>query len=134
MKHITSIMLSLAVLGTVACSTMSQTPGSVSSAVFGTVELPGDTIPRGTTVLLVSLVEIEADSVLVQERILNLEEYPIAFTLRYDPNLVGDDKNYGISAALFVEGLLRYNNDPAAARVISDGFTQTVTVELQRSN
>ena len=113
---------------------MPQTQGAISSAIFGTIELPGDSIPRESPVLLVSLVEIASDSILAQERILNLEEYPIAFTLRYDPNLVDRKKRYGVSAALYVAGLLRYNNDPAENRVISDGFTQTVTVELQRAN
>ena len=113
---------------------MPQTQGAISSRIFGTVDLPGDSIPPEGSVLLVSLVEISTDSVLAQERIINLAEDPVAFTLSYDPNRVGRGGVYGISAALYVQGRLRYNNDPSGARVISDGFTQTVTIELQRAD
>ncbi len=128
--------LPLTLLVSVACSTMPQTQGAISSRVFGTVDLPGDSIPPEGSVLLISLVEIATDSVLAQERILNLAEDPIAFSLSYDPNRVDKSGLYGISAALYVQGRLRYNNDPkeTASRVISDGFTQTVTVELQRAD
>lgn len=133
MKSLATLTLAAAILGG-ACSTMSQTKGSISSSVFGTVELPGDTLPRGSSVLLVSLVEIPSDSILAQERILNLQEYPIAFTLNYDPTVVRDNVRYGVSAAFYIDGRLRYNNDPAAARVRSNSFTQTVTVELHRAD
>lgn len=134
MKSLATMTLAAAILGGVACSTMPQTEGAISSSVFGTMELPGDTVPQGNSVLLVSLVEIASDSILAQERILNLEEYPIAFTLRYDPNLVRDNETYGVSAALYIDGLLRYNNDPTVDRVASNRFTQTVTVVLQRAD
>jgi len=136
MKPFTAIALPLTLLVAAACSTMPQTQGAISSSVFGTVDLPGDSVPPEGSVLLISLVEIPTDSVLAQERILNLAEDPLAFTLSYDPNRVGAGGVYGISAALYVQGRLRYNNDPkeAASRVITDGFTQTVTIELQRAD
>ena len=136
MKPFTAIALPLTLFVAAACSTISPTPGAASSSLFGTVDLPGDSIPPEGSVLLVSLVEIPTDSVLAQERILNLAEDPIAFTLSYDPNRVDRGGRYGISAALYVGGRLRYNNNPqeTAARVITDGFTQTVTIELQRAD
>lgn len=136
MKSFTAVVLPLVILVATACSTMPQTQGAISSRIFGTVDLPGDSIPPEGSVLLISLVEIPTDSVLAQERIINLAEDPLAFTLSYDPNRVGGGGVYGISAALYVQGRLRYNNDPkeTAARVISDGFTQTVTIELQRAD
>jgi uncharacterized lipoprotein YbaY len=134
MKRFTAIALPLMLLVAAACSTMPQKQGAISSRLFGTVDLPGDSIPPEGSVLLISLVEIPTDSVLAQERIINLTEDPLAFTLSYDPNRVGSGGVYGVSAALYVGGRLRYNNDPGNARVISDGFTQTVTIELQRAD
>lgn len=136
MKPYTAIALPLMLFATAACSTMPQTQGAISSRVFGTVDLPGDSVPPKGSVLLISLVEVATDSVLAQERILNLAEDPVAFSLSYDPNRIDRGGRYGISAALYVGGRLRYNNDPGktAARVITDGFKQTVTIELQRAD
>lgn len=134
MKSFTAVVLPLVILVAAACSTMPQKQGAISSSIFGTVDLPGDSIPPEGSVLLISLVEVPTDSVLAQERIINLAEDPLSFTLSYDPNRVGGDGVYGISAALYVQGRLRFNNDPSTARVISDGFTQTVTIELQRAD
>ncbi len=133
MKSFTAAVLPLVILVAAACSTMPQ-PGAISSRIFGTVNLPGDSLPPAGSVLLISLVEIPTDSVLAQDRIINFAEDPLAFTLSYDPNRVGGGGVYGISAALYVQGRLHFNNDPSSARVISDGFTQTVTIELQRAD
>ena len=134
MKPFTAIALPLALFVAAACTTMSPTPGAASSSIFGTVGLPGDSTPPPGSVLLISLVELATDSVLVQDRIVNMEEDPLAFTLNYDPKIVKDRSKYGISCALYVQGRLRYNNDPATARVITDGFKQSVKITLQRAH
>ena len=134
MKPFAAIALPLALFVAAACTTVSPKSGAASSSIFGTVDLPGDSTPPKGSVLLISLVEIATDSVLTQDRIINMEEDPLAFTLNYDPNIVKGSGKYGISTALYVQGRLRYNNDPAKARVITDGFKQTVTITLQRAD
>lgn len=126
--------LSILLLFVAACHTINPKPGAASSTIFGEVTFPDSVTPPAGTVLLISLVEIQSDSVLARMSIRNVDQDPLAFTLTYDPKYVRDDGTYGVVVGAYVGSLLRYNNDPRKARVDSDRLTQRVTVQLERAN
>jgi uncharacterized lipoprotein YbaY len=132
--RLTATALSIALIFSVACSTMPSRKGAISSTVFGTITFPENTTPPAETVLLVSLVEIASDSVLARMSIRNVDEDPLAFSLQYNPDLIRDTGVYGVVVGGYVNNVLRYHNDPRDARVDSDRLTQTVEVQLERAN
>ncbi len=116
-----------------ACSTL-PSGGRVSSTVFGTIDFPGDITPPAETVVLISLVEVPSDSILAQDRILNVREDPLAFSLTYDPHGIKDGSTYGVSVAAYVAGRLRWSNNPADALAITHERGQEVKVVLSRAD